>query len=140
LCGSAQIKLHTDSLENSIFIFNENNNHWLTISNLNCNNIWKVYDSLIYPKESKIKFYKDILSDEERVLVSFENVQRQILGNDCGLFSLTFATPFVIEMFHLYCFMIRNLYVIIMLNVLKIIKSNHFLQNLREEALEMLLN
>ena len=88
----AQIKLYMGSLENSIFIFNANNNQWLTISNLNDNNVWKVYDSLIYPKESLILFFKDILPDEEKVLVSFENVQQQVGGNDCGLFALAFAT------------------------------------------------
>jgi hypothetical protein len=107
---------------------------------LDCNNIWKVYDSLSYPKEAKIQFFKDIVSDEEIVLVSFENVQLQIDGNDCGLFSLTFATSLCYRDVSSLLFMIRNLYVSIMLNVLKIIKSNHFLQNLREEALEMLLN
>ncbi|CAF2543573.1 unnamed protein product [Rotaria sp. Silwood2] len=68
----------------------------LTISKLNCdnnvNNAWKVYDSLSYPKESKIKFFKDISPDEEKVSVSFEHVQQQIGGNDCGLFALAFAT------------------------------------------------
>ncbi|CAF0998196.1 unnamed protein product, partial [Didymodactylos carnosus] len=39
LCGPAQIHLYTQSLENSIFIFNANNNHWVTISNLDSNNI-----------------------------------------------------------------------------------------------------
>ena len=92
LCGPAQIHLYTDSLDNSIFIFNANNNHWLTISNLDCNNVWKVSDSLNYPDESIIKFFKDILPNEEKVLVSFENVQQQIVGNDCGLFTLACAT------------------------------------------------
>ncbi|CAF5027450.1 unnamed protein product [Rotaria sp. Silwood1] len=93
LCGPAQIHLYTGSLQNSIFIFNANNNHWLTISNINCdNNVWKIYDSLSYPKESIIKFFKDILPDEEKVSVSFEHVQQQIGGNDCGLFALAFAT------------------------------------------------
>ena len=32
-CGPAQIHLYTGSLDKSIFIFNANNNHWLTISN-----------------------------------------------------------------------------------------------------------
>jgi hypothetical protein len=67
MCGPAPIKLYTGSLENPIFIFNANNNHWLTISNLNCNNFWKIYDSISYPKESIIQFFKDILSDEENV-------------------------------------------------------------------------
>ena len=34
----------------------------------------------------------DILPDEEKVLVSFENVQQQVDSNDCRLFALTFAT------------------------------------------------
>ena len=74
MCSPAQIKLYMGSLENSIFIFNANNNHWLTISNLDDNNAWKVYDSLSYLKESIIPFFKDTLPDEEKVLVSFENV------------------------------------------------------------------
>jgi hypothetical protein len=55
-------------------------------------NIWKVYDSLSYRKEALIKFFKDILSDEEKVLVLFENVQQEVGGNNCGLFALGFAT------------------------------------------------
>ena len=51
----------------------------------------QVYDSLIYPKESIINFFQVILPNEEKVLVSFENVQQQIGGNDCGLFALAFA-------------------------------------------------
>ena len=51
LCSPARIHLYNGSLENSIFIFNANANHWLTISNLNCNNVWNVYDSLNYQKE-----------------------------------------------------------------------------------------
>ncbi|CAF3250362.1 unnamed protein product, partial [Rotaria sp. Silwood2] len=92
LCGPAQIKLYTGSINNSIFIFNANSNHWLTISNLNSDNIWNVYDSLSYPKESIIDFFKLILPDEEKVSVSFEKVHQQIGGNDCGLFALAFAT------------------------------------------------
>ncbi|CAF1606765.1 unnamed protein product [Rotaria magnacalcarata] len=92
LCGPAQIHLYTSSLENSIFIFNANNNHWLTIANLDSDNVWKVYDSLSYPKESLVKFFQDILPGEERVTLSFENVQQQVGGNDCGLFALCFAT------------------------------------------------
>ncbi|CAF0908927.1 unnamed protein product [Didymodactylos carnosus] len=42
--------------------------------------------------ESISPFFRDILPDEEKVLVSFENVQQQIGGNDCGLFALAFAT------------------------------------------------
>ncbi|CAF1165346.1 unnamed protein product [Rotaria sordida] len=76
LCGPVQIHLYTRSLANLIFVFNANNNHWVTISNLDSNNIWKVYDSLSYPKESVIKFFKGILPDEEKVLVSFESVQQ----------------------------------------------------------------
>ncbi|CAM4847745.1 unnamed protein product [Rotaria magnacalcarata] len=75
---------------------NANSNHWLTKSNKNCgnnvNNAWKFYDSLSYPKELIIKFFKDILPDEEKVSVSFEHVQQQIGGNDCRLFALAFAT------------------------------------------------
>ncbi|CAF3460435.1 unnamed protein product [Rotaria sp. Silwood2] len=92
LCGPAQIKLYTGPINNSIFIFNANKNHWLTISNLSSNNTWKVYDSLSYPKETIIDFFKMILPNEEKALVSFENVQQQIGGNDCGLFALAFAT------------------------------------------------
>jgi hypothetical protein len=36
MCSPAQIHLYTDSLQDSIFIFNANNNRWLTISNLDC--------------------------------------------------------------------------------------------------------
>ena len=92
LCGPAHIHLYNGSLENSIFIFNANANHWLTISNLNSNNVWNIYDSLSYEKELLIKFFQAILPNEEQVLVSFENVQQQIGGNDCGLFALAFAT------------------------------------------------
>jgi len=55
-------------------------------------NVWEVYDSLSHPKESIIQFFKDILPDEEKFLVTFENVQQQVSGNDCGLFALAFAT------------------------------------------------
>ncbi|CAF1325494.1 unnamed protein product [Rotaria sordida] len=97
LCGPAQIHLYTGSLENSIFIFNANNNHWLTIANLGSDNIWKIYDSLSYPKESLVKFFQDILPGKERVVLSFENVQQQVGGNDCGLFALAFATSLCYE-------------------------------------------
>jgi hypothetical protein len=92
LCGPAQIHLYNGLLDNSIFIFNANNNHWLTISNLNSHNTWNVYDSLSYPKESLIKFFKDILPDEEKVSIYFHNVQQQQGLDDCGLFALAFAT------------------------------------------------
>jgi len=92
LCSPARIHLYNGSLENSIFIFNANANHWLTISNLNCNNVWNVYDSLSYQKELLINFFQVILPNEEKVSVSFENVQQQVGGNDCGLFALAFAT------------------------------------------------
>ncbi|CAF1492282.1 unnamed protein product [Adineta steineri] len=92
LCGPAQIKFYNGSLKNSIFIFNVNNKHWLTISNLNSDDIWNVYDSLSGSKELLVKFFKDILPDEEKVSVYFQNVQQQIGGNDCGLFALAFAT------------------------------------------------
>ncbi|CAF4530702.1 unnamed protein product [Rotaria sp. Silwood2] len=78
--------------ENSIFIFNANSNHWITVANLESENIWKVHDSLSYPKESLVKFFQDILPGEEKVVLSFENVQQQVGGHDCGLFALTFAT------------------------------------------------
>ncbi|CAF1433130.1 unnamed protein product [Rotaria sordida] len=97
LCGPAQIHIYTGSLENSIFIFNANNNHWLTIANLGSDNIWKIYDSLSYPKESLVKFFQDILPGKERVVLSFENVQQQVGGNDCGLFALAFATSLCYE-------------------------------------------
>ncbi|CAF3176233.1 unnamed protein product [Rotaria sp. Silwood2] len=92
LCGPAQIHLYKCSLENSIFIFNANSNHWITVANLESENIWKVHDSLSYPKESLVKFFQDILPGEEKVVLSFENVQQQVGGHDCGLFALTFAT------------------------------------------------
>ncbi|CAF5027667.1 unnamed protein product [Rotaria sp. Silwood1] len=92
LCGPAQIHLYTGSLENSIFIFNANSNHWLTVANLESENIWKVYDSLSYPTESLVKFFQDVLPGEEKVVLSFENVQQQVGGHDCGLFALAFAT------------------------------------------------
>jgi hypothetical protein len=92
LCSPARIHLYNGSLENSIFIFNANANHWLTISNLNCNNVWNVYDSLSYQNELLINFFQVILPNEEKVSVSFENVQQQVGGNDCGLFALAFAT------------------------------------------------
>ncbi|CAF4665546.1 unnamed protein product [Rotaria sp. Silwood1] len=92
LCGPVQIHLYTGSLENSIFIFNANNNHWFTVANLDSDNIWKIYDSLSYPKESLVKFFQDILPGEEKVVLSFENVEQQVGGNDCGLFALAFVT------------------------------------------------
>ncbi|CAF2402121.1 unnamed protein product [Rotaria sp. Silwood2] len=55
-------------------------------------NIWKIYDSLSYPEESLVKFFQDILPNEEKVVLSFESVQQQVGSNDCGLFALAFAT------------------------------------------------
>ncbi|CAF2718166.1 unnamed protein product [Rotaria sp. Silwood2] len=92
LCGPAQTHLYAGSLDNSIFIFNTNNNHWLTIASLDSDNIWKIYDSLSYPEESLVKFFQDILPNEEKVVLSFASVQQQVGGNDCGLFALAFVT------------------------------------------------
>ena len=92
LRGPAQIHLYKGLLENSIFIFNTNSNHWSTIANLEFGNIWKVHDSLSYPKETWVQFFQDILPDEEKVVLSFENVQQQVGNNDCGLFALAFVT------------------------------------------------
>ncbi|CAF1499837.1 unnamed protein product, partial [Rotaria sordida] len=44
--------------------------------------------------QSVIEFLKSILSDEEKVIISFENVQQQVSDNDCGLLALTFVTSF----------------------------------------------
>ncbi|CAF2786046.1 unnamed protein product [Rotaria sp. Silwood2] len=51
-----------------------------------------LHEQFLNINESFIEFFKSILPDEEKVIVSFENVQQQVGGNDCGLFALAFAT------------------------------------------------
>ncbi|CAF1381994.1 unnamed protein product [Rotaria sp. Silwood1] len=61
------------------------------LNNVELLDVSSFYDSLSYPTESLVKFFQDVLPGEEKVL-SFENVQQQVGGHDCGLFALAFAT------------------------------------------------
>ena len=70
---------------------------WLTIANLESENICKVYDFLSYPKGSLVRFFQNILPDEENVVLSLENVQQQVGDHDCRFFALAFITFFCYE-------------------------------------------
>ena len=76
-------------------VLHSNNNHWLTISTIGCSYpTVKVYDSL-YTKmpQSTIKQVCSLLaSSEPSITLQFEPSDRQLNGNDCGLFALAFCT------------------------------------------------
>ena len=76
-------------------VLHSNNNHWLTISTIGCSySTVKVYDSL-YMKmpRSTIKQVCSLLaSSEPSITLQFEPSDRQLNGNDCGLFALAFCT------------------------------------------------
>ena len=76
-------------------VLHSNNSHWLTISTIGCSySTVKVYDSL-YMKmpRSTIKQVCSLLaSSEPSITLQFEPSDRQLNGNDCGLFALAFCT------------------------------------------------
>ena len=77
-------------------ILHVHNNHWLTVSNLHCDNdTVKVYDSLNSSLEISNKFgcqLAALLNCSSQVKVEVVKVQQQEGYSDCGLFAVAFAT------------------------------------------------
>lgn len=81
-------------LANSVFIFNACGDHWVTISNVNVDDVdyWHVYDSYRYEVDSFRDFFRLIYPERSSVFIRKISVQMQRGLNDCGLFALAFAT------------------------------------------------
>jgi hypothetical protein len=96
LCVTDKLTLDSfdrDDLKNSIFVDNPNSNHWVTISNINCeDNVWRIYDSLNTSLDSYFQFFTRLLPDKQSVKLIKVSVQKQTNYNDCGLYALAFAT------------------------------------------------
>ena len=96
-----------------IQVLNINTNHWITISNVGCTTPFsvKVYDSLggRLPTAAK-KIIADLLQcSKKSTAVYYEDVQEQLGGNDCGCFSLAFATSLCATvMIHQRCNIIKQ--------------------------------
>ena len=75
-----------------IRVVNVNQNHWLTLSNVGCtDSCIKVFNSFggSPQRVSSPIFYN---ARKKSITVHYENVQKQIDGNDCGCFALAYAT------------------------------------------------
>ena len=77
-------------------ILHVHNNHWLTVSNLHCDNdTVKVYDSLNSTMEVSEKFgcqLAALLNCRTQIKVQVVKVQQQVGYLHCGLFAVAFAT------------------------------------------------
>ena len=74
-----------------IQLINIDNLHWICVSSvINNNNEVYVYDSLKTGEYSN--HIKKLISSLSDKTVKFANVQQQVESNDCGFFSLAFAT------------------------------------------------
>ena len=78
-----------------IQILNVSGNHWICASNIGCPpNTCNVYDSL-YPNYSSsltTQVAAIMNTSEQSFTINYMNVQMQSGNNDCGLFSIAFAT------------------------------------------------
>lgn len=89
--------VHVKSPSSSfVQILHVRKNHWLTVSNLHCdNNTVKVYDSLNSRLEISNKFgcqLAALLNCSSQIKVEVVKVQQQEGYSDCGLFAVSFAT------------------------------------------------
>ena len=75
-------------------MLHSNNDHWLTISTIDCYRVVKVYDSMntAIPLSTKQQICSILVSTERVISVEFVAVDRQNNSDDCGLFALAFAT------------------------------------------------
>lgn len=77
-------------------VLNVQGSHWITISNIMCSSgTVAVYDSepnCSLHDQTERQIASIIMTEEESICVEIINVQTQIGGSDCGLFSLAFAT------------------------------------------------
>ena len=76
-------------------VLNVSKNHWITVSNIGCQKGHiDVFDSLpsTISTRTKQQIAAICFSDKSSITVHISSVQRQYGGNDCGLFSLAFAT------------------------------------------------
>ena len=82
-----------------IQILNVYNNHWVTVSNVDCKNAneIKIYDSMKSSRlETSDKFNCQVAAlmncSSSKINVQYANVKQQVGGSDCGLFAIAFAT------------------------------------------------
>ena len=82
--------------EEFVQIVNVSQNHWITISTINCKpGIVSVYDSLPscdVPKRTKEQIAALLFSTKKNITLNFKAVQTQHGSSDCGLFAIAFAT------------------------------------------------
>ncbi len=76
-------------------ILNVRGSHWVTVSNIGCEqNCIKVYDSIPYgdlSSRARKQISALICSDANQIIMKFPSVQQQKGGSDCGLFAIAFA-------------------------------------------------
>ena len=81
--------------EEFIHILHDGNAHWLTISTIGLQQAYvQVFDSLLSVPSSSVKLQISslLMTNESQITLSYVDVQRQMGGSNCGLFSVAFAT------------------------------------------------
>ncbi len=101
VCGLQMTTLGlTDSFKSErgkfVQILHTRQSHWITISNIGCQeNHVNVFDSMPY-SATDTKTVNEICailcSPARQIILNFPNIQKQKGGNDCGLFSIAYAT------------------------------------------------
>jgi hypothetical protein len=85
-------------MENTLFILNITNVHWVTVSNFNNINKtddtnWYIYHSLDMRGNQQLfkKLFKNLLPNNDYIIFNYVKVQQQTNGYDCGLFAVAYA-------------------------------------------------
>ena len=81
-------------------ILNISGVHWITISTIGCSpgdiNIFDSLPTIDLPKRAKEQIAAIVCTPKRKITLHFQAAQIQVGGNDCGVFSIAFATSLCI--------------------------------------------